>query len=343
MTRVSASQNIRIQPNRDLRLENFPSLSRSSTQQNSDLSSSKPGWVKKDAVKSSKISSVKNSVDTKHINPPVDEYPTLVSSPSYEPRSVAATWVSKDKTSVSGGKSTIVVPKVESEQAKLLNKKKKNSAKATNSKASNEALLHPSEIKKKNSDFIMNELDYLNQPAEISKASLQTQFRKTKLDDISSALSNTEPKSGIGSKITIIKPDAVSKPPENNGAKPKSKVKSINLSQSDFPSLGISTTTVNSFFNSSVNERSHQARVDKTVPSKNTNNAEQKLPVVLNNNVNQNFLPPSDFNERNQQLISTVMDLLCNQSKKIQQFRTISAQFRSGQLDPREYYMVETI
>nr|SVE75597.1 EOG090X01BP [Daphnia hispanica] len=55
-------------------------------------------------------------------------------------------------------------------------------------------------------------------------------------------------------------------------------------------------------------------------------------------NVNHAFLQPPDFSARNQQLIATVMDLLFNQRKKIEKFRTISTKFRSGQLDSNEYY-----
>lgn len=339
VTRVSASQNIHVQPSRDLRLENFPSLSITTPFNSEETSALKTGWVKKDLNKDIKNAPVKNVPRGKN-PPPVEEYPVLAPSSLYEPCETGV-WISSKTKSMNsvGNNIPSVTPNTESysEQQKIRSKKKKTSSKLPNKNKVPETNMFSGETKNKVSKMQVSELKH--QTGEIPKT---IQIGKTKVDLNSEA--NTFESKNCASKITIINPQSNLKPIENSGAKPKTKGKPINLSE--FPALSSSGSTLSSFFDDSQQNTSQMTRVEKLAPTKVStlsfinNSSGQNFPLTLNNNSNRAFLQPPDFNVRNQQLISTVMDLLCNQRKKIEKFRTISSQFRGGQLDSKEYYMV---
>lgn len=50
------------------------------------------------------------------------------------------------------------------------------------------------------------------------------------------------------------------------------------------------------------------------------------------------YLQPADFAERNKRLITTITDLLGDQQDRFSQFRSLSAQFRTGSSRPKDYY-----
>lgn len=329
-----------------MRLENFPSLSRGSS--NAEQSNVKGGWIKKDLLKPTKNTQVKSSLPGKNAPPSVDDYPVLVSSSTHGASEVGVWPTTRDSSvNLNGKKSASTVPKVEpwSEQSKINSKKKKSSSKST-SKDSTEAVSFSNGTKKKPSD-VHDGIPNSSYPPEMYK----NQFRKTKLDDALNAMCALEPQP-IGSKVTMIKPQQLTKPVESNGAKPKVQANSVNLCKSEFPVLGSSTSNLTSFIENSKNDRPQLTKFEKPSKITFTSSSGQSFPISpptnsppppstpLITNLNRPFLQPPDFCERNQQLISTVMDLLCNQKKKIEKFRTISAQFRSGKLDPKEYYMV---
>nr|SVE83509.1 EOG090X01BP [Daphnia pulex] len=332
VSRVNTSQNIHVQPSRDLRLENFPSLSLTSPQL-PEQQPLKPGWIKKNPPKPVNVSSVKSVSHSR--NPPstVEEYPLLVPSSLHDPGDANVWITSKDKVN-NGVTVPCTVPSTESssKHPKERCKKKKNPPIATN-KNQVEALVFSGETKKKVSQIQVGELN--RHPIEVPRAS---RTGRTKFD-MSDGLMETN--TCIASKVNIIAPQINSKTIENNGARPKIKDKPINLNSSEFPALG-NSSPVTSFFDSS-HDGSPLTRVEKLAPTKIalTSSSVQNVPLTLNNNSSRAFLQPPDFSVRNQQLIATVMDLLCNQRKKIEKFRTISTQFRSGSLDAKEYYTVK--
>ncbi len=338
VTRVSTSQNIHVQPSRDLRLENFPSLSLS-TPQVAEETALKCGWVKKDLTKGNKSAIAKSISHGQNFLPSmVEEYPVLVSSSLYEPCETGVWITSKNKSlNANGSKIGSSLPNMEvpSEQSKMHSKKKKKPPKLPN-KNPVETIVVSSESKNKVSKMQIGELKH-HTTGEIPRT---IQIGKSKVD-LTREANSFESKNIVGSKISIINSQTDPKPVENNGAKPKTKVKPINLSE--FPALGSCEPSVSSFFDSSQENTIQMTRVKKVAPTKVTftSTSGQHFPLTLNNNTNRVFLQPPDFNVRNQQLISTVMDLLCNQRKKIEKFRTISSQFRGGHLDSKEYYMVK--
>ena len=310
-------------------MENFPSLS--STSQLSEQQALKPGWIKKNLPKPANISSDK-SVSHRNSLSSVEQYPLLVPSSSHDSGDTSVWATSKDKihnvVAVPG-----VVPNIESSSKypDIRLNKKKNPSKVTN-KTQTESLAFSGEIKKKVSENQIGELK--RHTVEIPKTSRNG---RTKFDMSNSQMEST---TCIASKVNIIDSQINVKPIENNGARPKTKVKPINLSSSEFPALGNSSPAISFFDNN--HHGLPLARDEKVAPTKITftSSSGKDFPLPLNNNTNRIFLQPPDFSIRNQQLIATVMDLLCNQRKKIEKFRTISTQFRSGQLDSKEYYMV---
>jgi hypothetical protein len=314
-----------------LRLENFPSLSSTSAQL-PEQQVLKPGWIKKNPPKPVNISSVKNVSHSRNPLPFVEEYPLLVPSSSHDPGETGVWTTSKERIH-NGVTVPCIGPNVESssKHSNIQCKKKKNPSKATNRKQA-ESLVFSGETKKKVSEIKIGELK--RHPVEIPKASRNG---RTKFDVFDNPM---ESNSCIASKVNIIDPQINSKTIESNGARPKAKAKPINLSSSEFPALGNSSPAV-SFFDSRHDE-SPLTHGEKVAPTKTTftSSSGQHFPLPLNNNTNRVFLQPPDFSVRNQQLIATVMDLLCNQRKKIEKFRTISTQFRSGQLESKDYYTV---
>ena len=340
VTRVSTSKNIHVQTSRGLRLDSdFPSLIPAASTL-PEPSNAKIGWVKKDPPKPIKSVASKGNLQTKNQSPrlsTMEDYPTLAPSAVKSQLGASIKNSGKAKTAVVNGiktplpsKPPVVLPTCESwpEPVKSRGKKKKNQLKPDNSNGSDETITFASQAERKISEMQLGELK-----------SLSTLMGGTRLD-LGSAANAAESKGSIGSKVGLIKQPTENKPFENNGAKPKTKAKPVSLDQSDFPALGQTSAPVPIFFEKPpllvLRPREHVAPTKVTF----TSSSGQSFPMSIDDSSTRKFLQPPDFAARNQQLISTVMDLLCHQNSKIDQFRTVSTQFRSGQLKPEGYYLV---
>nr|SVE74966.1 EOG090X01BP [Daphnia dolichocephala] len=334
ISRISTSSNIRVNPGRDLRPENFPSLS-FTTPQSSEEPPLKPGWIKKNLPKSKNVSSVHSISNGRKPPPCAEEYPVLVPSSSNVAFESTVWTTSREKAPRSNGTSdasaTIRTGSL-AELSKVKCKKKQNPTKAVSGKPIEQSLPRVNETKKKAADMLYEDLkEYPDDTPKLARGGRS----KLETGNNITVVGNND---GIGSKLNIIKPQPAPASLENNGARPKTKAKSINLSATDFPALHTSAP-VTSFFDKAQHDSTRLTHVEeipaaKTAP---TNSSGEHLPLSANSK--HGFLQPPDFSARNQQLIATVMDLVCSQRKKIEKFRTISSQFRSGQLDPKEYYM----
>lgn len=343
VTRVSTSQNIHVQPSRGLRLDSdFPSLVPAAPTLQ-EPSSSKASWVKKDPPKPIKITASKGNLQTKEkpSRPSaLEDYPALshtTSKPQAEtPRlnsvKVKAAVVNGNKNTLPVKPTAASVPVVESwsESSKSRGKKKKsNQVKSNNSSDPEETITFTSTAERKVSEMQLGELK-----------SLSTLMGGTRLD-LSAVANATESKS-FGSKVGLIKQPLENKSNENGGAKPKTKAKPIPLNQSDFPALGqfSSSTPTPIFFEKKKPAVSRPP--EQVAPTKVTftSSSGQNFPLsVDDDSLTRKFLQPTNFSLRNQQLISTVMDLLCHQKSKIDKFRTVSTEFRSDQLKAEGYYL----
>lgn len=335
VSRVSTSANIHVQSSRGLRLENFPSLTVTAPQ-SSEEPALKHGWIKKNLPKSNNLTSISSVSKGRNLPPSPEEYPELVPSSSHD-ASDSSVWTTlKEKVSSSNGINAGVAARVESlsELSKVKCKKKKNPSKGTQGNQILQPRPFSCETKKKDSEIRLDGLQH--HPDEIPKTSRGRKIKLEMTDNIGTFDGNN----CIGSKVNIIKPKPNSIEFENNGARPKIKANPINLRSSEFPALGMSSAPVTSIFDRNPHDFTQLTRVKKEATAKSTltNSNAQHFPPSPN--VNHAFLQPPDFSARNQQLIATVMDLLCNQRTKIEKFRTISTEFRSGQLDSKEYYMV---
>nr|SVE90981.1 EOG090X01BP [Daphnia sinensis] len=334
VSRVSTSANIHVQSSRGLSLENFPSLTVTAPQ-SSEEPALKPGWIKKSLPKSNNVTSVSSVSKGRNLPPSPEEYPELVPCSSND-ASDSSVWTTlKEKGPSSNGISAGVAAKVESssELSKVKCKKKKNPSKGSQGNEIVQPRPFSCETKKKASEVRLDDIQHL--PDEIPKTS---RGRKIKLE-MTDNIGTFDGINCIGSKVNIIKPQSNSIALENNGARPKMKTNPINLRSSEFPALGMSSVPVTSIFDRNPHDFAQLTRGKKEATAKPTltNSNAQYFPPSPD--VNHAFLQPPDFSARNQQLIATVMDLLCNHRMKIEKFRTISTEFRSGQLDSKEYYM----
>lgn len=349
VTRVSSTQNIKVQPSRGLRLDSdFPSLVPTSAPP-STQPSVPPGWgVKKEPAKPSK-NGVKSTPPVKDLHQSsAEEYPSLVPSSAKGPLDATVKGLSKIKTTtivngiktgpsaVNGTRSTNVQPAVESwsEPSKARNKKKKSPSKPGSGE--DDALTFASEAERKVSEMQIGELKKLS-----------SNMGGTRLDLTSVA--NAAETKVMNSKVGLIKQPVDTGFGESSGVKPKTKAKPVPLnSQSDFPALGPTAAPVPSIF-----ERKHHptppARppgiaVEKVIPTNVTFTSSSgksfPLPIETPSVSNRSYTQPPDFSRRNQQLSSDIADLLCNQQTKIKQFGKISAQFRYEGLDAPKYYRV---
>ncbi len=365
VTRVSSSQNIHVQPSRGLRLEeDFPSLvAPPSSSSSSGALKTGTGWAPKKEAPAPKP--VATAAKPKKVAPSsVEDFPNLVPSSSKTIVDNASWNATKAKPNpVVNGNSTKGPPKamngsvpssartVESwtEPNKGGNKKKKNAA--TGGIADDDVTTFTSQAERKISEMQIGELKKLS-----------THMGGTTLD--LSSVAGTAEKKSMGSKIGLIKQPVV----ETGGVKPKAKP--VPLKPSDFPALGGSTIAHDApllfqkkssskkpspppGFNNNNNENNNSSSSSSSVvtPTKVTftSSSGQSFPLSVEpllssgGSLGRVFTQPPDFALRNQQLISTVMDLLCHQQGKINQFRTVSNQFRSEQIDPSEYYHVKSI
>nr|SVE81791.1 EOG090X01BP [Daphnia magna] len=330
----SVTSKFRYSSIRGLRLENFPSLTVTAPQ-SSEEPALKHGWIKKNLPKSNNLTSISSVSKGRNLPPSPEEYPELVPSSSHD-ASDSSVWTTlKEKVSSSNGINAGVAARVESlsELSKVKCKKKKNPSKGTQGNQILQPRPFSCETKKKDSEIRLDGLQH--HPDEIPKTSRGRKIKLEMTDNIGTFDGNN----CIGSKVNIIKPKPNSIEFENNGARPKIKANPINLRSSEFPALGMSSAPVTSIFDRNPHDFTQLTRVKKEATAKSTltNSNAQHFPPSPN--VNHAFLQPPDFSARNQQLIATVMDLLCNQRTKIEKFRTISTEFRSGQLDSKEYYM----
>jgi len=134
------------------------------------------------------------------------------------------------------------------------------------------------------------------------------------------------------------------------GVRPKTKTnQTISLSHDNFPSLGRGVPVSNSFFDApqgkKVVSKTPATPVENATPTRVTFTSSSgrhfPLPVEVTPSAadaRYTFLQPPEFAVRNQGLITTITDLLCDQQNRFPQFRTVSAQFRSGKVHPAEYY-----
>ena len=319
-TRNNPYQNLNFHGTRDLRLQNFPSLTPASA--NSEQPTVKATWVKKEPPKPIKSQTVKqNNPNGKKPVPSPDEYPSLVKTPS-NGSSMASIWQTKDKKPKMQ-MSNPVHPVVQDKKTSLKSNVKYPKADSTPS-SQNKVTRKLDEDETPEIRFNPNE-----------NSNILT--RKAKLLDASSISSSRESNT-IGSKISTVKQTDGPSTVDNNGAIPKTKAKPMTLVASDFPVLGASASTVASIFDNSADSSKPKSSENGT-PLK-VNFTTTSSGTLNNNQLTRTFLQPPDFSTRNQQLIATVMDLLCNQHKKIEKFRTVSAQFRKGFLDPKNYYKV---
>nr|SVE78703.1 EOG090X01BP [Daphnia lumholtzi] len=332
VSRANTSTNIHVQSSRGFSLENFPSLTVKASQSSEDLQT---GWIKKSLHKSKNVTSVSSVSKSRNLPPSPEEYPVLLPS-SFRDTSDFNMWTTlKEKGPSSNGISTGVPARIESssELSKVKCIKKKNPSKGSQGNPIVQSRPFSCETKKKASEVRLDDIQHL--PDEIPKT---TRGRKMKLE-MTDNIGTFDGNNCIGSKVNLIKPQPNSIALENNGARPKTKTNPINLRSSEFPALGMSSAPVTSIFDRNPHDVTQLTRGKKEATSKPTltNSNAQHFPAP---DVNHMFLQPPDFSARNQQLIATVMDLLCNQRMKIEKFRTISTEFRSGQLDSKEYYMV---
>lgn len=296
----------------------------------------KPGWIKKNVPKSNNVAPVNRVYNSRNLLPSSEDYPVLGTSNSHDSIDASVWTTLKEKVPNSNGINTAVAARGESlsELSRVKCKKIKNPTKLGNGIQIAQPLPFSCETKKKASEIRPS--DHKHHPAEIAMTS---RGRKLKFD-LENDIGTTDANTCIGSKINIVKPELTSIALENNGARPKIKGNTINMCSSEFPALGTSSAPVTSFFDSTHHDYEQLTRAKKGATAKitMTSNSTQHFPSSPN--AIHAFLQPPDFSARNQQLIATVMDLLCNQRKKIEKFRTISTQFRSGQLDSKEYYKV---
>jgi hypothetical protein len=303
-------------------------------------SNSKASWVKKDPPKLIKSTAPKGSLQTKDKpsrSPALEDYPALSRSASKSQVEVPRLNSVKVKAAVVNGNKNILpvkstatasLPGVESwsESSKSRGKKKKNhQLKSGYNSDPDEMITFTSTAERKVSEMQLGELK-----------SLSTLMGGTRLD-LAGVANATESKS-VGSKIGLIKQPLENKSMENGGAKPKTKTKPIPLNQSDFPALGQSSSTPTPIFF----EKKKETVSRPPEPTKVTfmSSSGQNFPLSIDDSLTRKFLQPPDFAVRNQQLISTVMDLLCHQKSKIDKFRSVSTEFRSDQLKAEGYYMV---
>nr|SVE73398.1 EOG090X01BP [Daphnia atkinsoni] len=334
VSHVRTSANIHIQSGRGLSLENFPSLSLAASQSSEELAVN-PGWIKKSVPKSHNVAPVNRVSNSRNLLPSSEDYPVLGTSTSHDSIDASVWTTLKEKVPISNGINTAVAARGESlsELSRLKCKKKKNLSKLGNGIQIGTPLPFSCETKKKATE--VRPSYHKHHPAEIAMTS---GGRKMKFD-LENDIGTTDANTSIGSKINIIKPELTSIALENNGARPKIKANIINMCSSEFPVLGTSSAPVTSVFDSTHHDYAQLTRAKKGATAKITTTSSSTQHVPSSPNAIHAFLQPPDFSARNQQLIATVMDLLCNQRKKIEKFRTISTQFRSGQLDSKEYYM----
>lgn len=317
MCRSTHHQNNVPQGEQDLRQENFPTLSLESVG-NCEDNTSKAVWVKKDPAKSIKSLQLNQSIRDKKLLP-AEEFPSLV-SPYVEPTKKSYGGKPKDKNpnlqSSNQPRTVIERETLSKSNVKTLNI---NAVQSSKNKTG-----------EKKSDFQSFEIGM--NPNENSNVLT----RKAKSLNVSCISSSSEPSNSIGSKVGIVKLAHSSTAADNNGARPKIKVQPVILAPSDFPALGSSATAHTSIFDNSH----HFSKTKPTV--NNIQSKNENIPFgSLNNNLSpRTYMQPPDFSLRNEQLIATVKDLLCNQQEKIEEFRKISIQFRNGARNPKDYYKV---
>ena len=172
--------------------------------------------------------------------------------------------------------------------------------------------------------------------------------------DLIGVANGTESRAPITSKVGLVKaPDAGGiaggVAVGVGGVKPKTKT--ISMSHDNFPSLGRNSAITNSFFDGPLSQQGKKATpktpatpLEDAKPTRVTFTSSSgrhfPLPVEATPplDTSYTFLQPPEFAVRNQGLITTITDLLCDQQNQFAQFRTVSARFRSGAIDPAEYY-----
>lgn len=170
--------------------------------------------------------------------------------------------------------------------------------------------------------------------------------------DLIGAANDTESRAPITSKVGLVKAPEVGGINGVGGVKPKTKTKqTISLSHDNFPSLGRSTAVTNSFFEVPQGKKAAPKTpvaavtpVEDATPTRVTftSSSGRHFPLSVEPapapGTRYTFLQPPEFAVRNQGLITTITDLLCDQQNRFPQFRTVSAKFRSGEVRPAEYY-----
>ena len=139
----------------------------------------------------------------------------------------------------------------------------------------------------------------------------------------------------------------------NNGEVIGNKPKNNGGNGEDFPTLGKASKKLSRNFVSTEEKLVQQKSVFNQW-GKNVNKVEQslqnihisdrqgspkRLPPGFSSRNNYKYSAPSDFQQRNRSLITTITDLIGGKSLEFKTFKEISGKYRAGQMDSNVYYV----
>lgn len=350
VTRVSSSQNIQVQPSRGGAQQldaDFPSLVPKKAQPAPALVANST-WVKKEVPKLHQPLLKPAAAPVKNQRPTAADFPVLGPSSSSKLPFVESLKKAASKEKSAGGSraASVTIPVGESwsEPAKSKGKKKKNSCKTGAADDMNESIAFQTPAERKIAEMQIGEL-----------RNLSTHMGGHTFD-LTSVANGIDSRPLNTSKLSLVKAPDAQVELSNGGVKPKTKA--ISLSHDNFPSLGgknAALNSKNSFFSEPTPPRVAKKAVaaaklplqEDATPTRVTftSSSGRHFPLVAGEGsaaaaaaADYTFLQPPEFAVRNQGLITTVTDLLCDQQNRFSQFRTVSAQFRSGQVQAAQYY-----
>ena len=336
VTRVSSSQNIRVQPSLS-READFPALLPVQEQAQQQAQSN---WVKKEPVKVNKAP-VKAAPAPKNIRPlAAEDFPSLAPSAAKMSTATVSSWWPTKTKPVSSQPS---VNKASSVTIPVMESWNDASAKASSSRGKKKKVSKNHAVDVANGTGVDNAIENdaerkisLMQIGELK--SLSSQMGGGNRLDLVSVANSCEVKPNMSSKVSIIKASDMT----NDSVKPK--VKPPSLTKDDFPSLGAAPAAANSLFDRSLSSPSTRPSrglsAGDLTPTKVTftSSSGRSFPLSVEVNSNHAFLQPADFASRNQALITTITDLLGDHQDRFSQFRSLSAQFRAADVHPEDYY-----